>query len=93
MRPRHRTRTTDLVCAECHAHARPLAHPADIERLDVIGPGTVGACLDLSLARLGVPPLHVLEVAGGVAPRWIELTGDLPAVLPDWPNDARPGVR
>ena len=90
MKPRHRTRTTDLVCVECHAHARPLARPADIERLDVIGPGTARAWLDLSLATLGVPPLHVLEVEGGPAPCWIELTGDLPAVLPDWPDDARP---
>ncbi len=90
MKPRHRTRTADLICDECQTHARPLAHPAAIERLDTVGTRTAGPWLDLSLATLGVPPLHVLEVEGGPAPHWIELTGDLPAVLPDWPGEARP---
>ena len=37
---------------------------------------------DWPLARLGVPPLDVLEVRGEQAVRWYELTGDL-ATLPE----------
>lgn len=87
-KPRHRTHTHDLVCQTCLREARPLTGDPAITSVSELSPATDRAVLDLSLDALGIPALHLLEVGGKRGEGWVELTGDLPRVLPEWPGSS-----
>jgi hypothetical protein len=86
-RPRHQVFEHGLVCQRCQAAGRPLVIDPQIVVLREVSAQTDQAVLGLTLAQLGVPPLHVLEVLSPQGSQWIELTGDLPHLLPNWPEN------
>lgn len=80
---------TDLLCAPCRKANRLPQLPSDAEVQCFFGPDCGAEILALPLAALGLPPLHVLEFApvdetGGSL--FLEMTGDLAAVLPHLPH-------
>jgi molybdopterin/thiamine biosynthesis adenylyltransferase len=87
-RPRHQVFEQELVCAGCQVADRPLLVDPQVVRVRTVSAQTAPEVLDLTLAELGVPPLHVLEVQSASGPGWVELSGDMPAVLPNWPSHA-----
>ena len=48
------------------------------------GPSSPDQFQDLTLGQLGLPALHVIQVRAGGATHYVELTGDLAAVLGRW---------
>jgi molybdopterin/thiamine biosynthesis adenylyltransferase len=84
-KPRHRATTGDLVCAACRMNGVPLDGDAEIEGITELSPETDAGLLALPLDALGIPALHLLEVAGARRRGWVELTADLPQALPGWP--------
>lgn len=83
-RPRHRIFEQDLVCDACTLVGRPPVVDPRIQTLRTLSTQADARVLDLSFDELGIPPLHVLQVQSSRGTHWIELTGDLPHVLPGW---------
>ena len=86
-RPRQRVFEQDLVCDACTLVRRPPVVDPQIQTLRALSTQTDTRVLDLSFDELGTPPLHVLQVQSSQGTHWIELTGDLPHVLPGWPGN------
>ena len=77
------------VCPNCGS--RPSGKVERIEDLAVrfvphreVSAARPDAFAALSLGQLGIPPLHVIQVRAGGASHYVELTGDVTAVLGRW---------
>ena len=85
-RPQFTLSDGDLLCEECRAKGALPAFPSGAERVwNFSLDGTEQRILDMSLAEIGIPRFHVIELDDmkeDRPPLFLELTGDEEKVLP-----------
>lgn len=79
-----------MICDTCCAVKRAPQLPSNAIRKNMFGPTDEPRLLEMTLLELGIPLLHILELApideqGDSL--YLELTGDLEEVMPNLPED------
>jgi adenylyltransferase/sulfurtransferase len=80
MRPKHEMFDDDVRCGVCGKGAGDLV----VNEVSSFGSDSPSEILSKPLSDLGIPPLHIVTVRGDAGQtRDIELSGDIPQVLPE----------
>lgn len=85
-RPQFTLHDEDLLCEACMAAKNPPVQPSEAVPMYRFDWNAEPKLLAMPLRALGIPPLHIIEldpIDEEQLPLFLELDGDLPAVLPN----------